>query len=30
VPTAPANLAEFVFAGKFLFQIPNNPAPGTP
>lgn len=29
VPTAPANLAEFVFAGKFLFQVPANPAPYT-
>ena len=29
VPAAPANLAEFVFAGKFLFQVPANPAPYT-
>lgn len=29
VPTAPANLAEFVFAGKFLFSIPSNGQPTT-
>lgn len=27
VPTAPANLAEFVFAGKFLFSLPSQAAP---
>lgn len=29
VPTEPANLAEFVFAGKFIFSLPSQTAPTT-